>query len=300
MSEREENLVIGITGASGQLGRQVLEYVVERVGAGQVVAITRSPDELADVVAQGVDVRAGDFADADGLAEAFQGIDRLYMISIDDVREGVRPRLHGNAIHAAKAAGVQHIVYASALKPQHSPMRFLHDHAATEQLVVESGLAYTFLRNSFYAEVVLQSGAQSVASGTLFSAAADGAVAYISREDCARVAATVLTTDGHEDAVYDVTGTYAWTQAEIARELGKVVGRTIQYVPLSDAAKREGMLESGVPPQLVEMLVGIDRGVRLGALDVVSRAVVQLTGTPPESLPEFLARHKAQLLGEVA
>ena len=283
---------IGITGASGQLGRLVLEFVVEKVGARNVVAITRSPEKLADIAAGGVEVRAGDFAQPEELAAAFAGVERLLIISVDDVREGVRPRLHGNAIRAAKQAGVQHLVYTSAIKPQASPILFVRDHAATEQLVIESGIPFTFLRNNFYLDLVLQSGAQAMASGAHYSASQGGAVGYVSREDCARVAAAVLTGEGHEGAIYDVTGSYAWTQAEIAQELGKVAGRPIHYVPLSDEALSQGLIGNGLPPHVAEFIVGIDRGIRLGALDVVSRSVERLTGTPPETLPAFLERNK--------
>jgi NAD(P)H dehydrogenase (quinone) len=296
MAVQDENVIIGISGASGQLGRRVLELVVERVGASRVVAITRTPEKLAEFAAKGVDVRQGDFADKEGLERAFAGINRLLLISIDDTREGMRPRLHGNAINAAKQAGVQHIVYTSAIKPQHSPIVFLRDHAATEQLIADSGLAYTFLRNNFYLEVVLQSAAQAIATGSSFSATQGGAAAYVTRADCARVAAAVLTSSGHEGAIYDVTGSRAWTQEEITSEVSKVVGKTINYVPVSDDALRQGMVSNGVPPQLADFLVGIDRGLRLGALDVVSRTVERLTGTPPETLPEFLARHRETLL----
>ena len=288
--------VIGITGASGQLGRRVVELVLERVGADRVVAVTRSPEKLADLAEKGLTVRTGDFAQTDALAPALNGIERLLIISVDDTREGVRPRLHGNAINAAKQAGVKHLVYTSAIKPQYSPILFLRDHAATEQLIVESGLAYTLLRNNFYMEVVLQSAAQALARGAIYSATQGGAVGYVSREDCARVAATVLTSSGHEGAIYDVTGSHAWTQEEIAREVGKLSGRTINYVPLADEALRKALVENGLPEQVAEMIVGLDRGVRLGALDVVSRSVERLTGTPPETLPAFLARHREALI----
>lgn len=291
---------IGISGASGQLGRRVVELVAERVDPSRIVAITRSPEKLADLAAKGVDVRMGDFADVDALTTTLADVDRLYIISVDDVTPGARPRLHGNAIAAAKAAGVQHIIYSSAIKPHHSSMLFLRDHAATEDILTASGVAYTILRNNFYAEVVLQSVGTAIASGTLYSAAQEGAVGYVSREDCARVAAVVLTTSGHEDAIYDVTGPYAWTQGEIAAELSKLLGRTINYVPLSDEALLQGLTANGLPEGMAGFLVSMERGIRLGALDAVSRAVAQVTGSAPESLPDFLARHREVLSGATA
>jgi NAD(P)H dehydrogenase (quinone) len=293
MFVNHESGVIGITGASGHLGRRVVELVTERLGAGRVVAITRSPEKLADFAAQGVQVRRGDLADPAGLPAAFSGVDRLYVISVDDTSEGTRPRLHGNAVTAAKQVGVEHLIYSSGIKPHYSPITFLRDHGATEQLIVESGIPFTFLRNNFYMETVLQSGAQTVATGTLFAAAQGGAVGYVSREDCARAAAAVLASSGHEGAIYDITGQYAYTQAEIAGELSKAVGHPIDYVALSDEELQQGMIANGLPAHVAAFIVGMERGIRLGALDVVSRAVATLTGTPPESLPDFLARHRS-------
>jgi len=266
------------------------------MGGDGIVAITRSPEKLADLAAKGIEVRTGDFADGEALKAALAGIDQLFIISVDDIREGMRPKLHGTAVSAAKQAGVKHLVYSSAVHPHYSPIMFLRDHAKTEDLVVDSGIDYTFLRNNFYCEAVLPIATQALASGAIASAAGAGAAAYLSREDCARAAAAVLTSSGHEGGVYDITGSYAWTREEIAAELSKVTGRTIAYAPLSEEALLKGMVANGVSSNLAEFLVGLDRGLRLGALDVVSRAVEQLTGTPPETLPAFLARHKEVLL----
>ncbi len=263
-----------------------------------VLTNTRSPEKLADLAAKGVNVREGDFEHVEQLVTVLAGVDRLYIISVDDVRDGVRPRLHGNAIRAAKQVEVKHVIYSSAVKPHYSPILFLRDHAATEQIVVESGIPYTILRNSFYLETVIQSGAQAVASGTSYSAAQSGAVAYVSREDCARAAAAVLTSAGHEGAIYDITGSYAWSQEEIGGELGNLVGRTINYVSLSEKALRQGLIANGLPSHIVDMLVGLDHGVRLGALDVVSCSVERLTGAMPETLPSFLARHRDAFVGK--
>jgi NAD(P)H dehydrogenase (quinone) len=288
--------VTGITGASGQLGRRILELVIEKAGVQGIVAITRSPGKLADLAAKGVEVRKGDFADGEPLKAALAGIHQLLIISVDDIREGMRPQLHGTAISAAKRAGVKHLVYTSAVKPHHSPIPFLRDHARTEDLIVESGLDYTLLRNNFYHEAVLPLATQALASSAITTAAGAGAAAYLSREDCARVAAAVLTTSGHEGGVYEITGAHAWTREEIAAELSKIVGRKIAYASISEEALLQGMVSNGVSSNLAEFLVGMDRGLRLGALDVVSRAVEQLTGRPPETLPAFLARNKAALL----
>lgn len=297
MASNNESAIVGITGASGQLGRRVLELATERIDPRRIVAITRSPEKLAEFSAKGVDVRVGDFADTDSLPTVFSGIDRLYIISVDDITPGERARLHGNAIAAAKAAGVQHIIYSSAPKPHHAPMTFLRDHAATEDILVASGVAYTILRNNFYLELVLQSATSAIASGTLYSATQNGAVGYVSRDDCARAAAAVLTSSGHEGAVYDITGSYAWTQDEIAAEVGRAIGRTINYVSLTPDALQQALIANGLPEGMAGFLVAMDTGIQLGALDVVSRAVEQLTGSAPESLPDFLARHRGTLAG---
>lgn len=209
-------------------------------------------------------------------------------------------QLHKNALAAAARAGVGHITYTSAVNPHTSPLAFIRDHAATEDAIQASGLPYTFLRNNFYTEVLLGNGPQAIATGELRAAASDGAVAWVAREDCARTAAAVLTTPGHDRVTYNVTGPAAVTYHDIARELSAVSGRPVRYVPLSADEARQGLLGAGMPAPVVETLVSIDQAIAQGALNVVGSAVRDLTGVAPASVAEVFARYRAALLAPVS
>ncbi len=185
MSENHQPVLL-VTGASGHLGRHVIELLLE-ARAGTIIATTRTPEKLADFSAQGVLVRQADFNDPASLSEAFAGVDRLLLISTDVLGEpGLRLRLHRAAIKAAQEAGVSHVVYTSLVGPgPDSPVLFAPDHYGTETALADSTLDWTVLRNNIYAEILLGSLGQAMQTGQLFSAAAQGKTAYVTREDCA-------------------------------------------------------------------------------------------------------------------
>ena len=204
-------MTIGITGGSGALGRLTAELVLKQVDPSEVVLTTRSPASLADFADRGVTVRAADFNQPESLATAFAGIDRLLLVSTDTI--GARLDQQRDAIAAAAAAGVQHIAYTSIGEPvPANPALVVPDHAGTEQALRDSGLAWTFLRNNLYSHMQVPGIQQAIASGQVVTNAGQGAAAYVTREDCAAVAAAVLTQDGHVGIAYDVTGPKASRQ----------------------------------------------------------------------------------------
>jgi NAD(P)H dehydrogenase (quinone) len=291
----ENRGTIAIAGASGQLGRRVVELLLEQVEPGRVLAITRHPDRLAGLAAQGVRVAAGDFAQPAALAQTLAGVERLLLISTDQVGPA-RVELHKNAIGAAQRAGVGHITYTSAINPSTSPLAFIREHGATEEAIQASGLPYTFLRNNLYTEILLRVAPQAIATGELRNAAGDGAIGFVSREDCARAAAAVLAAPAQERVVYEITGPAAVTYAAIARDLSTISGREVRYIPLSPEEAQQGLLAAGLPQPAAESLVAIDRAMAQGAFHVVSSAVYDLTGALPASVYETLARHRELLL----
>ena len=220
-----------VTGASGQLGRQVVDLLVQ-AGAGPVIAISRTPDKLADLAGKRVEAREGDFNDPASLEAAFAGGKRLLIISTDDLEPGKRLAAHSNAIAAAKTVGIDHIVYTSFAGPvAESPIGFAQDHEGTEKLIAESGADHTILRNNMYTDFLLMGGQQSVAMGTHFSAAADGKTGYVTRADCARAAAAALMKATGRETL-DITGPETVSQAEVAAILSEIAGKEIPYVAL--------------------------------------------------------------------
>ena len=289
-------MTVVISGAGGQLGRLAAGFLLERLPAAEVVLATRKPDELADFAARGVRVRRADFDEPDSLPEAFAGAQRLLLISTDAV--GRRIPQHRNAIDAAVAAGIEHVAYTSTLDPTpRNPAFVVEEHADTEAALRDSGLAWTMLRMGNYSEFLVLSGAAAVASGRLEHNAGDGKVAYVSRVDCAAAAASVLMSDGHEGATYDVTGPELLTRVDLARLLGEVTGRPVEAVPISDDELVARIVARGVPEGLASRMATWGSAIRAGVLAVVSSAVEELTGRPPRSVREVLTEHRDALLG---
>ena len=222
-------MTIVITGASGAFGRMAAERLLAKVDPAQLVLVTRNPAALAQFAARGATVRHGDFDKPESLPAAFAGGEQLLLISTLDVGER-RRRQHQTAIDGAVAAGVRHVVYTSSvgIHPR-SPAFVIEDHLFTEEALRRSGLAFTFMRDAQYAEVITTMIAPgAVASGEWLSSAADGCMAFVSKKDCVAAAVAVLTTPGHEGAVYEITGPELLSFADCARIAAEVTGRPDQ------------------------------------------------------------------------
>ncbi|MEA2282660.1 MAG: hypothetical protein QOK21_3267 [Solirubrobacteraceae bacterium] len=288
-----------VTGASGHLGRLVAEELLERIPAPELVLVTRHPDALSDLGARGVTIRHGDFDDADSLVPAFEGGDRMLLISTLAV--GRRVPQHRAAIEAASAAGIRRVVYTSFPKPvpDHPVGPIATEHGETEAILHDSGLDWTVLRNASYAELQVPPGALAVAGGKLYTNAGDGRLVSVSRRDCARAAAVVMTTDGHAGKTYDVTGQEALSQTELASLLSEVSGRAVKLAPVGDRMLSWGLARNGAPKPIARAIVAFGKAVREGYYDVVDPAVTTLTGVPPRSLRDVLIAHRGDLLASV-
>jgi NAD(P)H dehydrogenase (quinone) len=286
---------IVITGASGQLGRLTAELVLGRVPASEVILTTRRPEALSALAESGASVRQADFERPQTLAEAFAGGERLLLISTDDLDR--RAAQHRAVIEAAREAGVRHVAYTSYLNPvEENPAVITPSHRDTEWALRESGLAWTALRHAFYAEYQVPAGAQAIATGQLIHNSGDGKTAYVSREDCAAAAAAVLTTEGHEDKAYDITGPESFSQGDVAALLSEVSGRPVEAVAVSDEAFIQGLTAAGVPEPAAREFASYGRAIREGYIDQISGAVENLTGRAPRSLRQVFEAHRDELL----
>ncbi|HEX4676485.1 MAG TPA: NAD(P)H-binding protein, partial [Steroidobacteraceae bacterium] len=242
-----------VTGASGAFGRMVTELLLQNTPPSELILVTRKPEALAHLAARGAQVRYGDFDDGDSLAAAFAGGERMLLISTLDVGER-RRRQHTAAVNAAVAAGVQHIAYTSSvgIHPR-SPAFVVADHLHTEELLRRCGVAFTILRDSQYAEVVATMIApQALASGKWVTSAGEGCMAFVSKKDCVAVAAAVLSTAGHEGAVYEITGPELLSFRDAAALAAEISGRPIEYVVVSHEEKQATFDAAGIPRRYVE------------------------------------------------
>ncbi len=287
--------MIALTGASGQLGRLVLNQLLHEVEAARVVALTRTPDCLSPCP---VSTRFADFDDADSLAPAFEGVERLLLISTGVFDPpGRRVRQHTNAVRAAARAGVGHLVYTSigrADDPAH-PAAVAADHRLTEAALAGSGVAYTVLRNSIYTQLALVGLDVMLATGLLLDNTGDGAISYVTREDCAAVAATVLARGGYQGQALEVTGPEALTVAEIAALISEVTRVTVRYVPISDEMTVTGLVAHGMPERTARRFATIGVSVREGFTGLVADTVERVTGCRSTSVADYLATRRATL-----
>ncbi|WP_370269456.1 SDR family oxidoreductase [Nioella sp.] len=284
-----------VTGASGQLGRQVIDNLIA-AGASPIIAISRSPEKLADLADKGVEARKGDFNDPASLPAAFAGGKRLLIISTDDLEPGKRLEAHKNAVAAATKEGITHIVYTSLTNPvEESPITFSKDHSDTEALIRQTGANYTILRNNLYADLVLTGGAQSIAMGQHFAAAAEGKAGYVTRADCARAAAAALMRETGS-SVLDITGPEAVSQGDIAAILSEISGKDIPYIAISTDELVQGMIGAGLPESMAKVFASFDEAIAMDYLSVATDDLENLTGQAGQSVGDFLNANKAALL----
>jgi NAD(P)H dehydrogenase (quinone) len=280
-----------VSGASGKLGRLTAEALLETVPAERLILVTRTPDAVADLRAQGCDVRYGDYGEPASLREAYAGAERMLLISASDV--GIRAAQHRDAIAAAAAAGVRHVVYTSGLSPEPpNPAVIAPSHHETEQSLAAGGLGWTVLRDSLYAEYQVPEAAQALAAGRLTHNRGAGAVAYVSRDDCAAVAAAVVAGPGHEGRVYDVTGPEAFTARDLAQLYGELGGRPVEVEEVDDdafvARLRGGAGDDEHARYGAELVASFGRAIREGRMASCTGVVESLTGRPPRTLRSVL------------
>ncbi len=277
-------MTLAITGATGQLGRLVIEKLKARVPASEIVALARGPAKAADL---GVPVRAADYAQPETLAAALAGVDTLLLISGSEV--GQRLVQHRNVIEAAKAAGVRRIAYTSILRADTSALLLAEEHKATEALIQASGLPYTLLRNGWYTENYAGGIAGAVQAGALIGSAGEGRISAAARADYAEAAAVVLTTEGHENRIYELAGDEAFTMAELAAEISSRAGKTIPYNDLPQA-EYAGILESiGLPGPFAAILAQSDAAAAHGGLFDDGRQLSTLIGRPTAPISAVVA-----------
>lgn len=285
-----------VTGASGQLGRRVLELLLE-ANADTIIATTRTPEKLSDFADQGVIVRYASFDEPDSLTQAFEGADRLLLISTDDLVEpGKRLNQHLNAVKAADETSISHVIYTSITEADDTPVSFAPDHAGTEEALAKTSRGWTILRNNLYMDLLIPTLSRAIQSGSLISSAADGKIAYVTREDCARVAAAALNSSFTGQRILDITGSQAFSQSEVAAIASSITGKPLNYIPVETEAIIKGMVDAGLPQPLAETYASIDTATAQGKFHVVSNAVEELTGQKPVALANFLTTHKDVLL----
>lgn len=279
--------MIVVTGASGQLGRLVIQSLLRKVPAGEIVAAVRDPKRVQDLAALGVQVRQADYNQPATLLSAFAGADKVLLISSSEI--GQRVAQHAAVIAAAQQAKVKLLAYTSLLHADRSPLGLADEHRQTEALLQESGLPSVLLRNGWYTENYLASIPAALAHGVLLGSAGEGRIASATRADYAEAAATVLTLDAQAGRVYELAGDQAYSLSELAAELSRQSGQPVRYQDLPEAEFQAALLAAGLPAEVASLLADSDAGASRGGLFDDGRQLSALLGRPTTSLTEAVA-----------
>ncbi|MEO6291140.1 MAG: SDR family oxidoreductase [Burkholderiaceae bacterium] len=268
--------MIAITGATGQLGRLVIQALLHSVPANQIVAAVRSPAKAQDLAALGVQVRQADYTQPDTLRAALAGVDKLLLISSSEV--GQRATQHRAVIDAAKAASVKLIAYTSILRADTSTLALAAEHKETEAMLRASGVPFVLLRNGWYTENYAGVVATAVQYGAVMGSAKDGRIAAASRADYAAAAAAVLVREDQAGKVYELAGDTAFTMAEFAAEIAQQSGKPVTYADMPQADYAAALVQVGLPEGFAALLADSDAAAANGGLFDNSGQLSQLIG----------------------
>ncbi|MGY2734661.1 SDR family oxidoreductase [Sphingomonas sp. UYP23] len=280
-----------VTGANGQLGRAIVNSLVQFVPAERVGVSVRDPSKARDLVALGVRVRVGNFDDGESLNHAFEGASRVLLVSSNAAATGGDPLAqHRTAIEAARRSGAKRIFYTShAAADESSAFPPARDHAATETMLSQVGVPWTSLRHGFYAESALMFMGDWQKTGTV-SAPADGKVAWTAHEDLAEADARLLCSEQeHDGPTAALTGSAALDLADLAGMISNLTGRTVHRVVIPDSEIAERMASRGAPPSATAIALGLYHASRQGEFATVDPALELLLGRKPKGMSRVLA-----------
>lgn len=280
--------MIAITAATGQLGRLVIESLLQRVPAATIAALVRSPAKAADLAARGIVVRHADYGVPETLDRALDGVDKLLLISSSEI--GRRVPQHRAVIAAAKKAGVKLIAYTSLLHGGGSPLVLREEHVLTEEMLVASELSHVLLRNGWYTENYTRSIADVLERGAFSGCEGDGRISSAARADYAEAAAAVLTAnDDQAGLVYELAGDAAFTMSELAAEITRQAGKAITYQQQTEAESTAALIAAGLPEPIAVLLAATSVGISQGGLFDDGHQLSALIGRPTTPLSTTVA-----------
>ncbi|UXX93788.1 SDR family oxidoreductase [Streptomyces sp. AD2-2] len=277
---------IVVTGATGHLGRHVVEQLLEKVPADRITAVVRTPEKAADFAERGVKIAVADYNAPETFDSLFAAGDKVLLISGNEFEKG-RVGQHQVVIDAAKAAGVALLAYTSA--PGTLTAALADDHRGTEKALLASGVPYALLRNGWYNENYTENLAPVLEHNAVVAAAGEGRISAASRADYAAAAVAVLTGEGHENQTYELGGDEAWSFAEYAAELSRQTGKEIVYNNVPGETLVGILTGAGLPGPFATIIAGVDASIEKGELVVSSGDLSRLSGRPTTPISESIA-----------
>lgn len=285
--------MILVTGATGQLGKLTIDFLLQKgIVANQITALSRNTEKAKELEAKGINVKIGDYDDLASLTAAFSGVEKLLLISSNEMTKS-RAMQHINAINAAKECSVKHIVYTSYMRKEEnpsSPLWFLvKDHIDTEKYLIESGITYTLFKNGYYLDMLMDYVGQNVLDAkTIFVPAKDGKVNFVLRSDIAEGLANVLTTGGHENKSYNIGNEKAVSFSEIAQMITDITGTPIQYVSPEPQLYTKTLIENGVPEMWANVFTAFAVAFADGIMNIDTTDLTKLLSRKPTTVIEYL------------
>ncbi|PHN05416.1 SDR family oxidoreductase [Flavilitoribacter nigricans] len=283
--------MILVTGATGNFGSAAIDHLLDKGVAPETIsALVRDTAKAESLKEKGIHIKVGNYDDPASLVAAMEGMEKLLLVSGSDV--GNRLDQHKRAIDAAKAAGVKHVVYTSFTRKNETdsnPLGILGaSHIETDRYLQASGLNYTIMLNSLYADVLPMFLGEQVLENGVFYPAGDGQVAFVTRDDMAEAAAAVLTTAGHENKAYKIVHTENYTFQDVADYLSEITGKTVPYLKPDIEVYREALTNAGVPAEYIGMFVAFGEAIQQGEFASNGSDLESLLGRKPTDLKTYL------------
>lgn len=271
---------IAVTGATGQLGGLVIQHLLKKVPASQIIAIARNVEKASALANLGIEVRQGDYLEPESLQKAFAGASKLLFISSPDTDNTLRIVQHANVVKAARDAGVKHIAYTGYAFAEEATLPLAHVHLATEYAIRTTNIPYTFLRNALYTELFINEGLRaSVESGAVVTNTGSGKINSVTRNDLALAAATVLTEEGHENKTYNLVSNQPWSFDDLAQILSEVSGKKVVHQSVLFEEEKNILVNAGVPEPFAELTAAIYDAVSKGETSKTSDDLQKLIGS---------------------
>lgn len=286
--------MILVTGATGEFGKHAVQQLIKKgVNTSDISVLSRSMEKANNYKEDGITVKIGDYTNYDSLVKAFEGVDKLLFVSSSEIEN--REAQHENVVKAAKAAGVQYIVYTSFMRNQereNSAIAFLQDsHLKTENWIKESGIAYTFLQNATYLDMLpMFIGEQVLETGVIMLPAENGTSSLVLRQELAEAAAVVLTSEGHENKTYPLVNNQAISYNEVAETIAQISGKAITYQSPSPEEYQTTLKTYGVPDEYIGLFTAFSVAQANGELEMSDNSLEKLIGRKPTTAKEFLTK----------
>lgn len=281
--------MILVTGATGQLGSQIVENLLATIPSNEIAVLVRDEEKAKPLKEKGVQIRIGDYHQPESLVTALENIDKLVLISSSDFNDRIGQ--HKNAIDAAKRAGVKHILYTgvSINDIQTSPLKvFLEDHFQTEAYIKDNGFTYTMLQHSLYLDVIPMFIGEQVLETGVFFPAGEGKVAYASRTDLAEAISKIVVSDAYDNKSLPLTNIENYSYADVAEILTELSGKAVAYVSPTPEVYEETLKGFHLPEPIIQMSLGFAAGIKNNDFDTTFSNLETILGRKPQGLKEYL------------